>query len=319
VISPARIGGDGDLASVIEWLGRHGTRTAGRLLVVWIWATALALAWHYQLRPFPAALVLLINWEILKRNPNTGAFFECVNSALFHILLFLALRYFLQFDLRLRLFSSDVAYLVEAVVAILLNRRYGLVSLDALARFLLVASTVGFVFHIWQFAYVPKFGPIRGYSLALDIYYRWAIPVEMALVASPFLFIALKGDLRAITTGAPVSKSADAYYGYAIPIIAFGLFPGIGRSLEANCGAMGNYVAISGISILAVSGIILSLALNRRSILIASAASAVLILIPGRCIETPVALIIMLLAIAVFVTWRWLPKGRVWPAELVSA
>lgn len=260
---------------------------------------------------------MVINFEILKRSAVDDTFFECVNSALLHILVFVLLRQFLTFDLRLGLLSGDVAYLAEALMALLLNRRYRFVALDALARFLLMASVAGLVFHLWQKAYVPH-GRVKGYSLALDIYYRWAVPVEMALVAGPFLFIALRADLRNMRTEAPVSKSVDAYYGYAIPIIAFGLFPGIGRSLQVNCEPVGTYVAIWGISLLAICGLALSLVVNRRSILIASALST--LLISGhRCVETPLTLIIMLCAVAMLVTWRWLPKGRIWPADPMPA
>jgi hypothetical protein len=272
---------------------------------VMVWIAAVIAAWEREW--FLLALILMVlNFEFVKRNQVKPAFFEYVNSGLIILLMYLPISSLVIFELRWRPFGRQIILLVDVAIVLAINWRYRLVSLNTIAWFLLVATVVGFLFQLWQDAYVPR-NTVKVYSLPLHIYYRWMTPVEMVLIAAPFLISALASDVRTIRRDAASNARADAYYSYAIPLVAFGLFPGVGRGLQANCEMMSSFVAIGGIILVIAGSYVLSLVLDRKSILMAGACSAALLMI-NRCVWSPLPAIVVLIAIAMLVSWRWLPK-----------
>ena len=285
-------------------LRRHGFW----LLVVMTWVVAVIAVWEEGLFPFSLILVVL-NFEFVKHNQVKPAFFEYLNAGLLVVLTYFPISHLVIFELEWRPFGRQIILLVEVAIILAINWRYRLISLSTIVRFLLVATVVGFLFQLWQDAYVPRYS-VKGYNLPLDIYYRWMMPVEMALIAAPFLISALASGGRTIRRDAANNARADAYYSYAIPLIAFGLFPGVGRSFQANCEVMSSFVAIWGIIVVVAGSYLLSMVLDRKSVLIGGASTAVLLAING-CVWSPLPAIVVLIAIAMLLLWRWLPKYHV--------
>jgi hypothetical protein len=284
-------------------------------VVMTMWVAAFYVARYLEFFS-AAALLAAINFELLRWRHGEGGFLEYFNSALFCALVMLGPYFTLPTLLRIP-FTSDMSLAFTALVAWGINRRYRLPSLTALMHMLLIAAMVGSVLDLWQHFYVPR-QSVRSYSLALDLYYNWSKPAEMALIAGPFLVHAIWQDIRAISRHAMTSPTLDSYYSYSLPFLAFGFFPGVGRGLIANCERPGTFVAIAGIVAHIAFGLVLSLVFNRRSILMGAAASSLLLII-NRCIELPVEYIAAAVTAAMLIAWRWLPKGRIWSGESVSA
>lgn len=264
-----------------------------------------------------AAMVVAINFELLGRAPRDEDFLEYVTSGFFCLLVFGAGYWSMPVRIGSIGVTSELSLIVTALAAALVNIRFQFASLGVLSRLLLLAAVAGFLFNLWQSAYVPKMA-LHEFSLALEFYRYWSKPIEMALVAGPFLFLALKSDIGGMRTGMQTSRVVDIYYSYALPLLCFGLYPGIGRGDVANCETTGTYVAIWAIIAVATCGIALSLVFNRRSILIASAVSATLLSV-NRCVEVPILPIAFATAAAMLIVWRWLPKGRFRTEAPVSA
>jgi hypothetical protein len=286
---------------LIGLLKRHGFW----MLVVMVWVAAVMSArWE---RSFPFSLIFVVlNFEFVKRNQIKPAFFEYVNTGLLVLLMYFPVSNLVVFELRWRPFGRQIALLVEVAIILVVNWRYRLISLSAIARFLLVATAVGFLFQLWQDAYVPR-NSVKGYSLPLVIYYRWMMPVEMALIAAPFLFSALAGDIATIRRHVANRPTADAYYSYAIPMIAFGLTPGVGRGFHTYCEYISSHIAISSVIALIAGSFALALVFDRKSILIAAASTAVLLRL-NPCVWAPLPVIVVAVAIAMLLSWRRLPK-----------
>lgn len=288
-------------------LGRITRSHLGYVLVAVVCIVAFAIA-RMNEAFLAATLLLVLNLEIVRRTDLDGSMAEYLNTVLFHVaFFFLAPSYY--FDLLpppVNRFDSEIQFAVEALVVVLLNMRYQFVSLRALSHFLALAVIVCLPFEIWRLIWVPH-GRVHGFSIALEVYRYWMMPVEMMLIAGPFFVTALAMDFGSKGNGSQ-AVMADVYYLYALPLMAFGLFPGVGISLQANCDLNSTYVAIGGIVVLILAGLVLSLFTHRKSIVLASALAA-LPLGVNRCVTAPVFEAILIVCGILLLTWRWLPKG----------
>jgi hypothetical protein len=279
-----------------------GPRDAAWALAIALWVCAISLARDEK---WVLAIALMaLNFEIFKRSRNANSFVEYLNTIFFHMVLYFYLE---GFSIELGKFRFEAVLVLEAAIVSLINIRYRFLSLKAMISFLILASAVSFPFTLWHIVYVPH-GMVRGFSAPFVFYRYWMTPVQMLLVTAPFLFTALADDLRAIRNDPERSAMLDVYYCYTLPLLAFGLFPGVGVSLQANCDLNSTYVAIGGIVMLVVAGLTLSLVTNRKSILLASALAA-LPLGFNRCVQVPFSEVVLVACIVMLLAWRWLPKG----------
>jgi hypothetical protein len=115
-------------------------------------------------------------------------------------------------------------------------------------------------------------------------------------------------DLRRDAVGDKEERN-DAYYFFSMLLLAFGFFPGIGRSHQAICGTLSNEIAVGGFVALLLTGLALSLIVDRKSILISCALSGVFLGF-NRCVTVPILEIYWALTLAILIFWRWIPKGR---------
>jgi len=287
---------------------REQFREAALGSAVWVPVIALWICAVWAIRSdeqFLIAIALMVlNFEITKRGRKENSFAEYLNAVFFHVLLYF---YLGAHSMEWGEFRIEIVFLLEATIVALINVRWGFLSLKAMVRFLVLASVVTFPFTLWERAYVPRFGMWHN-NIPLEFYYYWMMPIETLLISAPFLSMALAKDLMAIRGGTENSKMLDVYYCYAIPLLAFGLFPGIGISHQANCDLNSTYVAISGIVVLILAGLMLSLFTHRKSILLASALASIPLGF-NRCVTEPVSETILIVCGIMLLTWRWLPKG----------
>jgi hypothetical protein len=285
-----------------------GQRNAAWALVVALWVFVISLAGDEEWVMVIALLAL--NFEIIKRGQNANSFAEYLNATIFHFLFYFYVR---GVAMHWGLFRTELVFLLEIVSVAVINIRYKFLSLKGLVRFLALAVAISFPFTLWEHAYVPRLGLWRD-NIPLEIYYYWMMPIEMLLVAAPFLFTALAEDFRPVRQSAARSAMLDVYYFYTWPLLAFGLFPGVGHSHQANCEVNATYVAIAGTVALVCSGFLLSLVTNRKSIVVASALAS-LPLGFNHCVTVPFTSLVLVACVITLLAWRWLPKG---PARFAS-